>query len=214
MDTTEQQQVEAIKHWWSTYGTKVIALIVLVGAGVLGWQYWQKHQIAKKTQASEAFFMITQLAKDEDVDAFQMNASTLIKQHSASPYAALASFMLAESSVQAGDYDQALVHLQWVADNGSASVLKDIANIRLARLQVEQRHFDAALESLDAHRNAVFDAVVEELKGDIFLIQHNEEQAIAAYRRALVAEASGLEARQPFIMMKLNDLGVDPSDKG
>ena len=52
---TEEQQVEAIKRFWSEHGTSLIVGAVLGLAGLFGWQYYSDSQIAAKESASQAF---------------------------------------------------------------------------------------------------------------------------------------------------------------
>lgn len=207
MDTAEQEQIDAIKHWWGDHGRKVIMLLVTVCALTFGWQYWQTDQIEKKTQASEAFFMLTQSVQTEDFEVFELNAKTLIRKHPNTPYASLSAFMLAHWAVEKNNVAEATEQLQWVAENASASIFKDIAQVRLARLHVSVKEYSEALDVLGRTHSIVFDAVVHELTGDIYLAQNENAMAIAAYKEALNSDPAGLEARQPFILMKLNDLG-------
>ena len=45
MDTyrTEEEQVEAIRHWWDENGRSIIISIVLALAAGFGWQAWKDH---------------------------------------------------------------------------------------------------------------------------------------------------------------------------
>ena len=52
---TEEQQVEALKEWWSENGRAVIAGVVL-GVGVIGgWSLWQKRAESQAIAASDGY---------------------------------------------------------------------------------------------------------------------------------------------------------------
>jgi predicted negative regulator of RcsB-dependent stress response len=214
MDIAEQEQIAMIKHWWGDHGRKVIILVVTVFVVIFGWKYWQQNQIEKKTQASEAFFMLSKSIQTEDFEEFEVNARTVIRQYADTPYASLAAFMLAHWAVEQQHPEEAIEQLRWVADKASASIFQDIARVRLARLYSSAEEYNSALAELNQPHSKVFDALVNELKGDIYLEQHETTLAIASYQEALASEPAGLEARQPFILMKLNDLGESFSLNG
>lgn len=40
----EEQEINDIKAWWNENYKSIIAIVVLVFAGVFGWKYWQNYQ--------------------------------------------------------------------------------------------------------------------------------------------------------------------------
>ena len=46
---TEEEQIEALKRWWSENGKSIVIGIALAGASVFGWRAWQDQQQAEHT---------------------------------------------------------------------------------------------------------------------------------------------------------------------
>ena len=57
---TEEQQVEELKSWWKENGKVIIATFILVIGGVLGWRYWQSHQITSRMATSNQYEQVIQ----------------------------------------------------------------------------------------------------------------------------------------------------------
>ena len=52
---TEEQQVEAIKRFWSEHGTSLIVRCSTGISRLFGWQYYSDSQIAAKEAASQSY---------------------------------------------------------------------------------------------------------------------------------------------------------------
>lgn len=87
--------------------------------------------------------------------------------------------------------------------NAGKAELQAIATTRLARIQLAQKDYDAALATLDTQLPESYKANVAELKGDIYLAQGDKAQARASYQAA--ADNGGLESN-PLLQVKLDDL--------
>jgi len=82
--------------------------------------------------------------------------------------------------------------------------LRDVARLRVARLQVQAGNTDAALETLRKVTGKGFRSYVAELKGDILVGQHKTDEAREAYQAAAAAADEG--EPQPVLQMKIIDL--------
>ncbi len=209
--TTEQQQVEALKLWWRDQGKKVLVAFATAFVMWMGWKYWEHHQEVRRTQASEAFFVVMQAVEEDDYDTFQDRAQQLITQYKDMPYAALASLLWASFSIDSDSYADAKIHLQWVIDHGSSTMFADIARTRLARILIEEKTFAQARTTLKKIRTPAFEGLRDELNGDTHAAEGDAPAARTSYEAALKSEAMGSEGRRAFIEMKLNDLGAADS---
>ena len=54
-EVEEDVRRERLEKFWKRHGLWVIALVVLVLAGVAGWQFWERQQAQKRLEYSEAF---------------------------------------------------------------------------------------------------------------------------------------------------------------
>jgi len=54
-EVEEDVRRERIQKLWKAYGNYAIVLLALVFAGIGGWQFWQRHEIAERQKISDAF---------------------------------------------------------------------------------------------------------------------------------------------------------------
>ena len=141
---TEEQQVEAIKRFWKENGTALIIGAVLGFGGLLGWRYYNDSQLAAKEEASFAYEKATQqLVKGE---AGFSEAKTFLDDHSDTGYATLMALELAQQAIERKDLKEAAMQLTFVADNANLSAIRSVAQLRLARIQIEQGELENAIE--------------------------------------------------------------------
>ena len=81
--------------------------------------------------------------------------------------------------------------------------MKELASLRLARVQIEMNQLDAALSTLGNVSNDAFSAEVSELEGDVYQQQDKFDDARLAYSSALEKNANN-----PLLQMKLDNLAV------
>lgn len=209
--TTEEEQVAAIKKWWkenwmSLLGGALIGVAILVGG-----KYWKDSQSAHQEAASAEFEMLMQLLSTDKLDEAADKGAVLLGQYSDTPYAGMASLAMAKIKLEKGDLLAATSHLRWAIDNVEQVELKDEAAIRLARVYLADKKLEDALGVLNTVKTDSFKAVVEELKGDIYVAKGEESKARTAYTVALAALDTATESQNPrarnFLQMKLDDLG-------
>ena len=66
LDLQEQEQLDALKSFWKTYGNLITWVLIAVFGTVAawnGWQYWQRQQAA---QASALYEEVTRAAQSGD----------------------------------------------------------------------------------------------------------------------------------------------------
>lgn len=199
--STEEQQVEAIKRFWKENGAAIVIGAVLGLGGLWGWRYYNDQQIAEKEAASVSY--------QQAVDAIQTSAegfgqaSDFVAQYSDSGYATLAAFQLAKEAVERSDLAEAEKQLTFAAQNSDDPALASMAQLRLARVQLEQEQFDAAMTTLEGVEQEAFAAQISELKGDIYARQAMFDKARAAYSAALEENANN-----PMLKMKMDNLAA------
>lgn len=214
MDTTEAEQVEAMKLWWKDHGAKVLGAIAISAIVYFGWQFWSAHQLQKRTHASEAYSQMAVYLEEGDIESFEQLSTDLMADYPDFPYASFSSLLKAKLAIDAEDYDQALTHLQWVDAHANDPVVADMSRIRQARIYLVQDNGIDALHVLDRVRSDVYQMLVMELRGDAHLLLDSKSDAIASYKLAAVlgGQAAVNQGRLPFVLMKLNDLGVSAEE--
>lgn len=198
---TEEQQVEAIKRFWKENGMAIIVGAVIGLGGLWGWRYYNEQQITTQEAASSEY--------QQAIEALAADASgftTAVEFVNANPdtgYSLLASLMLAKEAVERKDLDEAAKQLSFVSDNSQDVALQSIANLRLARIQLEQSAYDDALATLGKVTDVAFEAQVAEYKGDVYVKQQLFDKARASYSAALEKNANN-----NMLKMKLDNLAV------
>lgn len=200
---TDDEKVEDLKAWWKENGTSVVAGVALAIAALFGWEYWKDHKAATAAEASALYSKVTEEA-EKTPEQVIADVQTLQNDYASTPYAAIASLKAAQQFAEKGEYDQAISTLRWTVDNGKQDEYKYLASIRLARV------FLAAGKPEDAHKlteqtyPAAYQALIEELKGDIYAAQNKPAEARAAYDKAILGNTGG---STEFIKMKRDNLG-------
>ncbi|MCV2883126.1 tetratricopeptide repeat protein [Aestuariibacter sp. AA17] len=196
---TEEQQVEAIKKFWKDNGAAIVIGAVLGLGGLWGWRYYGEQQVANMEKASTEYELVTTSVGVDD--ATDVKVAEFISANKESGYSVLAALQLSKASIDAENFEEAIQHLDFVASNASEVSIKDIANLRLARIYLQQDKLDAAMKAAEAVSSESFGAQVQELKGDIYLAQSLTDKARAAYSAALEDNAGNY-----LLKMKLDNL--------
>ncbi len=204
---TEDEQVEAIKKWWKRYSTVVLISISVVMLMVSGVRYWSWHQQKLSQQASGTYEHMMMAFSNQDNKTVHAYANQLLHNYGRTVYADAARLTLAKMYVQDENFPKARQALSKVAKDSKAPILQQTAKIRLARLLIAEKSYDAALSELALVNDVSFLPIVNELKGDIYVAQKQYALAESAYRAALnEVQAKGLG--NVFLEMKANDVSV------
>jgi predicted negative regulator of RcsB-dependent stress response len=198
---TEEQQVEAIKRFWKENGLSLIIGALLGLGGLLGWRYYNDSQIEAKEQASFAYEKASEeLIKGE---ASFGESKSFIDSYSDTGYAILMALEMTQQAIERKDLVEAVKQLEFVVINAKLTAVQSIAQLRLARIQIEQGEFELALASADKISDQAFKGQSQEIKGDVYLAQQLFDKARAAYSAALETNN-----RDQVLKMKLDNLAI------
>lgn len=201
---SEEQQVEAIKKFWKDNGNSIIAGLVIGLGGFIGFNYYKDSQIEAMESASSQYQQNIEVM-DTNGEEFRNNSKTFINEHKESSYASFTALALAKDAASHSDYKEAEKQLSSAAELAPSEEVKAIAQLRLARVQIQQENIEAALATLAKPFPEKFAATVAETKGDAYLLSGDKQQARSAYQSAV--DAGGLES-SPQLQMKLDDLAI------
>ena len=201
---TEEQQVEAIKGYWEENGNMIIAGIVLGFAGFIGFNYYKDNKLDNELAISNNYQTLIE-SSATDKKAFNENAEKFINENSTTSYAALTALALAKEAASTQDWAVAQTQLIAAIESAPTEGIKGIASLRLARVQVQLEQYEQAFATLAKPLPESFTAAVEEIKGDLYLLQGKKELARNSYQVAIAAD--GL-ASSPSLQMKLDDLAT------
>jgi len=197
---TDAEKADDIKRWWKENGVSVIVGSALAISAVLGWQKWQAYKVDSAQNASAAYaqhISKKELATEEEISALKSATDS-------TPYAALVALDAAKQASQEGNNTLAITELKWAVDNSNDEILVELARLRLARVYIADKQFDAANDTLNQNYSTAYTSLIEELKGDLYLAQNNSKAAADAYTKAIE-----LSKGQPpkYLQMKLDNIG-------
>ncbi len=199
---SDDEQAERIKKWLKENGSSLVAGIVLGVAVIVGWQWWIGHRISTAEHASLNYELLLQAIQSGNAEQARQQGNRLFEDYDDSLYASLGAMMLARQAVDQNDLDAAAQYLQWVVENGKEET-RDVAQLRLARLRLAQGQPEDALRHLDRVEDPEFTVPAQELRGDIYRVQGEIEQARTAY---LMARAAAAGNSAGLLEMKLDSL--------
>jgi predicted negative regulator of RcsB-dependent stress response len=205
-DHEEQEHLDALKAWWKQYGRLVIVAVLggtLAIGGVQGWRYYQSREAAA---ASNLFEQLQKAEEAREHKKVKDIAGQIESRHARTHYAALAALAAAKSDVETGDLASAKKRLQQVVSEAKEDEVRDIARLRLARVQFDEKDLDGTLKTLEAAHGAAFDGLFADLRGDVLQAQGKRSDARAAYQLARDKSEATSPLRQ-IIQMKLDALG-------
>jgi predicted negative regulator of RcsB-dependent stress response len=219
---SDEEQLEALKRWWSDNGTSLMTGIVVVLAVFFGVRQWQASQAATSGVASDLYQQIADLAlnrmtatvTEDELLAAQGVYNTLKTEYADSIYARYAALALARFHVEHDELGAAAVELQWILDNPDLGLMAEAdeelfltARLRLARVKLAQGMPQEALDVVRAVEPGSFAGSYAEVEGDALHALGDTDAAREAYERALANIATG---NPVLLQLKLQDLGVSP----
>ena len=160
LDLQEQEQLDAIKSFWKTYGnliTWALVAALAVYAGLNGWKWYQRDQSAK---AAAMFGELDQAVQAGDAQRSGQIFNDRKERYPRTVYAEQGGLLAARVQFDRGQTDAAKASLTWVAEHAGEDEYKTVAHLRLAGLLLQAKDYDAALKQLDAAKAPTFQALV------------------------------------------------------
>lgn len=205
-DLDEQERLDELKAWWKRWGNLAMVGVLVVIAAAAGWRYWQNRVATQSLEAATVYEKLTQSLAANDAKAAREAGAMLIDHYKTTPYAPRAALLLARQNVADKDLKSAQAQLEWAASNSKEPAVKDLARVRLAGVQLDQKQYDAALKTLSGSHSDAFAFRFDDLRGDVLLAQGKPAEARAAYAAAF----DKLEKDNPYrniVELKLDALG-------
>lgn len=211
------------------HGGNIITIILLALVGYFGWTYWQNNHARVDTVAADQYADIQLLneqislaAQNPDLEAeaqaalvqsrTQLNSSidSLVGAHGESVYAWQALMTKSRLQVDSDDFKGAGATLkQALAIELDDAGLKAITRLRYAQVLLALGEVDAALTEAKSDLPSSFEASQQELLGDIYQAQSNNEAAVKAYNNAWKLLSARNETRA-VLALKMESLGLYP----
>ena len=198
----DEEQLEALKKWWSENGKSVIGGVVLGLALVGGWRGWQYYEQNRAETAGARYDELLVATESKQPERAIQTSEQLRAQYDDTAYASLGALHVAKLKLEAGDRAAAQAQLEWVRTQAPDQALRQIAALRLARLLIDGGDLDAAQRIVDAAPRDTFAPELAEVRGDLARSRGDLASARAAYEEALAGKPAGAAV----LRMKLDDL--------
>ena len=205
-DLDEQERLDELKAWWKRWGSLAMLGLAVVIAAAAGWRYWQNQTVKQSLEAATVYEKLTQSLAANDAKGARDAGAMLIDQYKNTAYAPRAALLLAKLNAGAKDMKSAQAQLEWAVANSKEPAVKDLARLRLAGLQLDQKQYDAAMKTLSASHSDAFAFRFHDLKGDVLIAQGKPTEARTAYQAAFGTLAQDDPYRN-IVELKLDALG-------
>lgn len=209
---SEDEQADQLRRWLRENWIWLVAGVVLTVAGYYGYRWWEARQAARSAAAGERFSVMMEAIAAGRRDEGLKIAGEVTGEFADTPYADQATLVLARLDVDAGDLAAAEAKLARIADGSKDPDLRTVARLRLARVQLAQGRYDAALASLDKVSSPAVGARVLELRGDVLLARGDAAAALEHWQKAEAAVAadagSAAQVDTELLRLKIAELGA------
>jgi predicted negative regulator of RcsB-dependent stress response len=206
LDLQEQEQIDALKAWWSDNGTRLLGALLVMTIVFGGWRGWQYYQHKQSGEAATLYAGFIKQLESNDAKRVNDAAAVVMDKFSSTSYAPRAALLAAQVNEQGKDVARAKTQLQWVIDHAAEAGLKDVARLRLAAVLLDEKNYTEVMKLLDAKHPASFDGLYADLKGDVLSAQGKAVEAKAAYQLSYdKTDAKGVYRN--LIQMKMDALG-------
>lgn len=210
---TEEEQIEALKRWWKAYGTTTVIAVLIASAGFFGWNQYKSHVAEKASEGSIRYqqFLLEVEKLEEDPDSesalarMQGLGDDLLDDYSDSLYADFVRLHKARQALNQNDVARARVLLEEVANSSADESVKELAQLRLARVMAAQGETDAALSILESAPSDAYVAMYAEARGDILSMENRLAEARTAYESALQAMQNPVSIQRNLVQMKIDN---------
>ncbi|HVY23836.1 MAG TPA: tetratricopeptide repeat protein [Steroidobacteraceae bacterium] len=205
---TEEEQAEALKKWFGENWLWMAAGVAIALFGLFGWQRYQSYRADRAASAAQLLDQMTSALGTDDAKADSL-LKQLSKDYAATSYADQAHLLAAKHAVENGKFDVAASELRTVMDSANDRQLRMVARIRLARVLLQQKKADDALQLLDAGSAGAFAAEMHEVRGDALLSKGDRAGARGEYQAALDAYQNDSSVDTSLLKLKAEELNSD-----
>ncbi|MTD28550.1 YfgM family protein [Erwinia sorbitola] len=200
--SNENEQVDALKNFFAQNGKALVVGVVLGVGALLGWRYWNNHQDSGSREISASYQQVTS-ALDASKPA-SLEAVAKFASENNNTYGALASLDLAKRYIDNNQLDKAAEQLQSGLKSTKDSNLQAVLNLRLARIQLQQKQPDSVLKTLESIKGDGWAVIVADIRGEALLSKGDVKGARDAWSQGIASDASS--TLKEMLQMKVNNL--------
>ena len=196
---SDEEQIERLKSWWNENGLFLIGSILAAVLGIVSWNFYSSYQDDIGVSSTE--FLRNYL--ESDSERREAIVVKLSQDYSGSTAHVLVLFDQAKKKIANGELFEAERLFEDALKISEEAMLRDLALIRLAKIQNELEKTENALAALAKVKTKGFLSWALELKGDIHSNRKEVELAHQSYERALDELGEGV--LRPLLKIKLDN---------
>ncbi len=204
--TSEKEQIEQIRAWWTQYGGYVIGGIGLGVALLVGYNYWQSSKLEAQLQGSALYESLTAHVVSGSLDQAELVAAEIGTDYPDTAYAAQAQLALARLYMDKNRDQDAADTLGSLLESDADQAVKLVARARLARILLYQGKAQEVVDLLEGQTSEAFAAIYNDILGDAYRDLGRIEDAQAAYQSVLLDPMSQGTVDQQLVQWKAGDL--------
>ncbi len=201
--TDDHEREQVVRKWWSENWKSITLGLVIAIGGMVGYRQYLNYQTKTATEyAYELNRLQTTLASSKNPEASEITA--FLKAHE-DLYGSLLSLNLASMNATLGNYDKALVNVEFASKNGGDLVAPN-AMLAKAHILTQMKKYEEATKTVSAVDPKAYAVEKNELLGDIYYAQGLNDKAYDSYKLALSACEQNKIAISPILQMKADSL--------
>ncbi|MDR1012351.1 MAG: tetratricopeptide repeat protein [Coxiellaceae bacterium] len=197
--------ISLIKDWWKRHGNNLLLIMIIFFVIGVSWQYWNRYSNSNLESPSNMYSQLLNYWEQKNIVEFKLFGERLLRDYPKSPYASFAALLLAKDAIQHGDFKEALTKLRFVINKAPNSKIRELAQLRAARVLIAINNPKEALILLSKISNQCYKISGYEISGDALLTLGKFEDAIKIYRKAEQL-SKNQELFSPLLKMKLQQL--------
>lgn len=205
VDIDENEQNDKLKELWASYKN-----YIFIGSGLfliifLVFNFLSSKKIKENELASQLYQEVL-IEKMDNMEIIQEKTEILKNNHGSSPYAGRASLHLGQLLSKSGAHDKSIDELKWSSVNAKEISIRSLAFYTMALNYVVLKDVPNAKISAQSIESEGFEALKNDLLGDIYLLEGNTNEARKAYAAALIFYEGRNDLSQ-VIQTKIDALG-------
>lgn len=204
---TEQEQIELLKNWIKQYSLVILAGVVAATLAIFGWRTWQERQYRILSHASAVYDEMLTMRAQNNAEATLVQAQKLFDHYPKTVYGQFAALMLARDAAYKKHYAPAETQLNWVIQHSDIPSIRQIARLRLARIQLAQEQPAISIKTLSTVEDKSFNGLINEERGDAYFEMKETQKARDAYQQAL-KDLPNADVIRPLLQMKYDNLAT------
>lgn len=201
--TDEHEREEVVKKWWHEHWKPIILGIVITLLGLLGIRQYQAYRLEQHQATAFEVYQLQSQLNTRGVAAIE-GAAAFLKEHD-DIFGAILALDLARVQIGAGNYEAAAKYVEFAKQNGG-DLISPQASLVLARVQCQNKQYDAALATIEALKSDAYKADAAEVKGDILAAKGDLKGAHDAYADAIKYTQEAKLQISAILQMKFDNL--------